>query len=81
MALVIFWLLLGVVSFWFLHDFPADPSVADKTQWKIRSKLLRILLRLSMLLAGPAWLVLAVGDGVYMGSEWLIKLFWRTLTK
>lgn len=81
MAFVIFWFFLGVVSFWFLHDFPTDPSVADKTQWKIRSKPLRVMLRLSMLLAGPIWVVIAVTTGIYLGGEWLFKQLWSALTK
>lgn len=81
MAAVIVWFLFGIVILWFLHSLPADPSVADKTQFKIRSKPLRALLRLSMLFAGPIWAAYILVTGIYLGSVWLLKLLWRTLTK
>ncbi|MGL4520842.1 MAG: hypothetical protein ACRCUJ_14555 [Phocaeicola sp.] len=81
MAIVIVWALFGMVILWFLHDLPADPKVADKTQWTIHSKPLRILLRLSMLIAGPIWAAFILVNGIYLGSVWILKLFWRTLTK
>lgn len=81
MAAVIVWFLFGIVILWFLHSLPADPSVADKTQFKIRSKPLRILLRVSMLLAGPIWMVLAVLTALYLGGTWFFKQLWSVLTK
>lgn len=81
MTFIIGWIVSGIVVFWLMSDYPAHSSTADNTQLKIDSKALRVLLRISMLLFGPAWVIVAILTAIWMILEWAYKTFWRKFTR
>lgn len=81
MAPIIAWLIIGVIVFFFLHDFPASPETADKTQWKIKHVWQRVLIRLSMLMLGPVWIIATICVAVGYACVWLTKVLYRSIVK
>lgn len=81
MAPIIAWLIIGVIVYFFLHDFPASPEIADKTQWKIKYVWLRVLIRLSMLMLGPVWIIATICVATVYACVWLTKVLYRSIVK
>lgn len=81
MAAVIVWIFMGVVVYLLLHGFPASPEKAHKNQWKLKHLWQRVLARLSMLLAGPVWMVIILLSVVITGCSWVYTSFCRSLLK
>lgn len=79
--IIIAWLIVGAIVFFFLHDFPASPETADKTQWKIKHVWQRVLIRLSMFLLGPIWIMVTILVAVGYACVWVAKVLYRSIVK
>lgn len=64
---VIAWLGTGVVMYILLQDVPSSSVNARKNSWVLEKVWQRVLARLSMIFAGPLWLLYMLSYIFYKG--------------